>query len=237
VLILFHSPKGGTGTTFLAAHCAMQFAERGYDTVAIDFTYQNALKLFFSLLPDQELVALEDTGRDAVIVSGVELLDGHHLGCKPSFREMLAEPGIKPFPDEKLIIADVASGDRELKNLLMPHAALHVCPIVPRPTALAALAKTDPDTPLIDLPKTAIVLNMLDDTRKLSRHTHIFIRSAFEQILCGTVREDESVAFAVANFERLATAFPESVALADVRAVTDAIEKRCFPALERSDAG
>jgi len=226
-LILFHSPKGGVGTTFLAAHCAMELAARGHETLAIDFTYQSTLKLFFGLLPEQQLVRAGDASRDEIIVSGVELFDGEDLGRSASFRALLAEPGAQPFPTDKVIVADIASHDRELRQLLMPHAALHVVPIVPRPAALAALVHVDPRTPLVDLSNTAVVLNMLDDTRTLSRHSQVFLNQAFGSLMAGAVRRDECIGEAVANFEPLAKLFPQAPALADIAQMVSMLEERC----------
>lgn len=225
-LILFHSPKGGVGTTFLAAHCAMELANRGHDTVAIDFTYQDTLKLFFGLLPDQPLVKAGDTTGDEIVVAGVELFDGEELGRSAAFRQMLTQPGAQPFPDDKVIVADIAAHDRTLRQLLMPHAALHVVPVVPRPAALAALVHVDPDTPLIELERTALVLNMLDDTRTLARHSRVFLSQAFGDLMAGSVRRDESVAEAMAGFDSLAKLFPHSPALRDVAHLVDILEQR-----------
>ncbi|WP_347301973.1 ATPase [Croceibacterium sp. TMG7-5b_MA50] len=225
-LILFHSPKGGVGNTFLAAHCAMEFAARGHETVAIDFTYQASLKLFFGLLPDQPLVKAGDPSGDEMVVAGVELFDGEELGRSPAFRQLLTQSGAQPFPADKVIVADIAAHDRALRQLLMPHAALHVIPIVPRPAALATLVHVDPDTPLIELERTALVLNMLDDTRTLSRHSRVFLAQGFGGLLAGSVRQDECVGEAVATFDSLARLFPHSPALADIGHLAAELELR-----------
>ena len=54
-LILCHSPKGGVGTSFIAAQLAIHLAQRGHDVSALDFTYQDSLKLYFGLTPAQGL--------------------------------------------------------------------------------------------------------------------------------------------------------------------------------------
>ncbi|WP_126173404.1 cellulose synthase operon protein YhjQ/BcsQ [Altericroceibacterium xinjiangense] len=226
-LLLFHSPKGGVGSTFLAAHCAMELAARGHEPIAIDFTYQGSLKLFFGLLPDQPIVRAGDDSEEELVAAGVELLDGYRLGRKAAFLKMLADPDASPFPSDKLIIADVAAADHALKQALLPHAVLQVCTITPGPVALASLTKVDPAQPLAELQKTLIVVNLLDDTRTLARHSNIFLHSAFERLLAGTVRQDEAVNEAVAKFETLERFRPTSAALADVRAVVTALEEHC----------
>lgn len=205
----------------------MEFAANGFKTVAIDFTYQGSLKLFFALLPDQDLVRLDDGGSDEIVVSGVELFDGYELSRKAAFRELLADKAESPFPQDKIVVADVASGDMELKQLLLAHCDIHVCAITPSPVAVASLAKTDQDTPLTELRNTVLVLNMLDDTRTLSRHSHVFVRSTFEHLLGGTVRYDENVAVATASFEHLASMFPNCAVLSDIRKFSDILVQKC----------
>lgn len=226
-LILCHSPKGGVGTSFIAAQLAIRLAHQGHDVAAVDFTYQDALKLFFGLLPTQTLMEMGEATNDSMVVSGVELLSAYNLSRDPQFREILMRPGRSPFDGDKLFIADVAAGDRETKELLLPHAMLHICTLLPRPGSLAALTKVQPGTPAVDLPRTVFVLNQLDDTHRLSRHSHVFIRELFGEKLVGTVRRDEGVNEAAAMFEPIAKFAPASVALTDLSKLAVAIEARC----------
>lgn len=226
-LILCHSPKGGVGTSFIAAQLAIALAGKGHDVTAVDFTYQDALKLFFGLLPTQPLMEMGQATSQSMVVSGVELLSAHSLSRDPHFREILARPGHSPFESDKLFIADVAAGDRETKELLLPHAMLHICTLLPRPGSLAALTKVQPGTPTIELPRTVFVLNQLDDTHRLSRHSHVFIRELFGDKLIGTVRRDEGVNEAAAMFEPTAKFAPASAALTDLKTLALAVEARC----------
>jgi hypothetical protein len=126
-----------------------------------------------------------------------------------------------------VVIADVASADMELKQRLLPHAALHLCTLMPRPASLAALAKIDPGTATIDLVGTAFVLNHVDDTRRLSRHSKIFLSELFGDGLVAAVRRDEAVNEALASFQSIARYAPHSVVLPDLRAMAAAVEQRC----------
>lgn len=231
-LLLCHSPKGGVGTSFIAAQLAILLAGRGHEVTALDFTYQDALKLHFGLLPAQPLPNMADHVGEATVVSGVELLSAHDLGRDQAFRNRLGGEGASPFAGERLYIADVAAGDRELKELLLAHALLHICPLHPRPGSLALLPKIQPGTPTIALPKTVFVLNHLDDTHRLSRHSHIFLRELVGDRLIGTVRRDESVNEAAAMFEPIARFAPASVALTDLARLAVAVEQRCGLALQ-----
>jgi cellulose biosynthesis protein BcsQ len=226
-LILCHSPKGGVGTSFLTAQIAMLLAQRGYEVAALDFTYQDALKLYFGLIPSQALPDMADRTPDPTVVAGVELATAHRLSRQEGFQRHLATVKKSPFAGDKLYIADVAAGDYDTKNMLMPHALLHVCPLMPRPGSMTVLGKVEPGIPTLDLPKTVFVLNSLDDTRRFSRHSHVFMRELFGPMLAGTVRRDEAVNEAAAMFEPIAKFAPRSVALADLRLLVAELEVRC----------
>ncbi|CAM5604014.1 ParA family protein [Sphingobium scionense] len=224
-LILCHSPKGGVGTSFIAAQLAIHLAQRGHDVSALDFTYQDSLKLYFGLTPAQNLPELNDGSAEQIAVSGVALFSAYGLQHDAAFRDLLDRPDHSPFARKKIFIADVAAGDRETKDMLLPHAVLHICPMHPRPGSLAALPKVEPGTATIDLVKTGFVLNHLDDAHRLSRHTHIFLRELLGSKLLGTVRRDEAVNEASAMFEPLARFAPASVALNDLRKLVIAVEQ------------
>lgn len=224
-LILCHSAKGGTGTSFIAAHLAMHLAQQGHEVVALDFTYQDALKLYFGLLPTQSLVELRGSGSSPLAVAGVELFSGYALSRESDFIEAM-RAGRSPFADRKIYIADVAAGDRETKDLLLPFAQLHLCALLPHPVSLAALTKVQAGTPAIELTKTAFILNQLDDTHRFSRHAHIFLRELLGERLIGTIRRDEAVNEAAAMFEPINKYAAASAALADIREVARAVEQR-----------
>ncbi|TPG42573.1 ATPase [Sphingomonas koreensis] len=225
-LILVHSPKGGTGSSFIAAQLALAMAAHGRDVTAIDFTYQEGLKLHFGLGPTQQLAQFGDTRVDPLVVGGVRLLDGHHASRQQWFQEAVGS-SLLPLDDDRVIIADVSAGSRDLRDMLMEVAQLHICTMMPRPASLAALPKVMPGVPTIELAKTVFVLNQLDDRRKLSRHSHLFVRELFGDQLIGVVRRDEAVNEALAMFQPIAKYAPSSVVLADFEVLTAAVEQRC----------
>ncbi|WP_278988603.1 P-loop NTPase, partial [Sphingobium yanoikuyae] len=111
-LILCHSPKGGVGTSFIAAQLAIHLAQRGHDVSALDFTYQDSLKLYFGLTPAQGLPELNDGSADQIAVSGVALFSAYGLRRDTTFQDLLGKPDHSPFAGKKIFIADVAAGDR-----------------------------------------------------------------------------------------------------------------------------
>ena len=234
-LILCHSPIGGAGTTFIAAQIAMLLAQNGHDVAAVDFSYQDTLKLFFGLPPSQALPEMADGSTEPTIVVGTQLLSGYKLSRDARLGNMLAKPGQTPFAGARLFIADVAAGDIETRELLLPHALLHICPLLPGPTCLAALPNMQHWTTTATLPNSVFVLNQLDDTRRLSRDTHVFLRQLFGPMLAGTIRRDEAVNEAAAMLEPLARYAPTSVAFSDLGKLARTIEENYLLAAQGAD--
>ncbi|MET0374178.1 MAG: cellulose synthase operon protein YhjQ/BcsQ [Rhizorhabdus sp.] len=226
MLILLHSPKGGVGTTFLTAQLAMHLAERGHQVTAIDFTFQDSLKLHFGMLPSQQMVGMSYSAGDTMVVNGVELLGGHAIAEEPRFLELLSGDHLSLFDPAHLTLVDVGSDQRALKAKLLRHCNLHICPLMPMPASLAMLPLVEPGTVTTQLSKTAFVLNQLDDTRRLSRHSHSFIRELLGHLLLGTVRRDEAVNEAIAMFQGIAKFAPASVTRVDLARLAEAVEAR-----------
>ena len=70
-LILCHSPKGGVGTSFVAAGMAQGLSLLGRDVVALDMTAQDSLKLYFGIAPDQRLPDFDEDVSDQVTAGGL----------------------------------------------------------------------------------------------------------------------------------------------------------------------
>ena len=225
-LILVQSPKGGVGTTFITAQLALGLAQRGQEVAAIDCSYQDSLKLHFGLRPAQSVSEVGDGQPDTLVVSGVALMNGYALSRQRSARDDPASLQASLFPPERVTVVDVAAGDRELKERLMPFVTLHICVLTPTPAALAVLPRIGGATPTVTLPNTVFVLNQLDDRLRLSRHTHKFFREMFRDRLIGTVRRDEAVNEALGMFEPLVRYSPASAVHADLATLTDAVEAR-----------
>jgi cellulose biosynthesis protein BcsQ len=226
--ILCHAPKGGTGTSFVAAHLALALAEAGHDVTAIDFTRQDALKLYFGLPPIQPLPDLDSQPEDTLKVAGVWLKQGHRASNAEGFPQAAAN-GELPLVGDGFVIADVASGDVGLRDLLLPHAALMVVPVAPTALGLAALTQVVPGTPLIELEHTAFVVTRLDETRRFARNAHSFLRELLGGKVIGHVHEDEAVNEATAMGQMLPRygAAAASVALADMRELAVTIAAVC----------
>lgn len=227
-ILAFHSPKGGAGNTLVTAAIARRAAARGQTVTAFDMTRQNSLKLFFGLLPDQSMSGADG---EPMMVRGVRL-EGNF--STPRERDAAIDR-LKSTPSHALAVVDIASADWEGRERIQRFADLSICVIEPNPVGLASLTRLGEETPVTERDDIAIVLNKLDDRRKLSRHCHRFMKELFANQFVGSVRRDESANEAIARFESLVEYAPNSVIISDVDALLDAIEHRLARSAPRSD--
>ncbi|WP_375196997.1 cellulose synthase operon protein YhjQ/BcsQ [Sphingobium sp.] len=234
-LILVQSPKGGTGTTFLAAQLALQLAGKGHEVNALDCTYQNSLKMHFGFTPAQAVPELGAAHDEPLVAFGVSLLQGHGHSRSLSFMSDPEAALDRLFDSRHLWVVDVASEDRHLVELLMRRCDLHICPLLPTAASLGTLNRLSATAPAMKLDRTVFVLNQLDDRHRLSRHSHSFVRDLFGDQLLATVRRDEAVNEALARFEPITKYAPLSAALQDLRFFASAVEERLGLALGEAD--
>jgi chromosome partitioning protein len=220
-IIAFHSSKGGAGNTLVTAGIARRAASRGQTVTAFDLTRQDSLKLFFGLLPDQGPI---DPSGEPIVVRGVRL-DGN---LSTQRERDAAVQRIKATPSGDLALVDIASADWEGWEQIHRFADLSICVIEPNPIGLASLVKLGEQVPVTERDDIAIILNKLDDRRKLSRHCHRFMKQLFSNQFIGSIRRDEAANEAIARFESLVEHAPNSVIISDIDAVLDAIEQRLF---------
>ncbi len=229
-LVLLHSPKGGVGTTMIAAQLAIHLAQHGREVVALDLTHQGSLKMHFGLRLTHTIPDMADHHAEPMVVAGVALRDGYAFSQLPEFAATLADDPAVSSPTT-IVIADIAAADHRLKDLLLPYATFHLCALTPGPGSLAVLPLVDPETATVMLDKTLFVLNHLDDRIRLSRNTRKFLNELFGDRIVGTVRRDEAVNEALATFEPLARYAPSSAALTDLAALGNRIEALCEAAV------
>ncbi|MET0238656.1 MAG: cellulose synthase operon protein YhjQ/BcsQ [Sphingobium sp.] len=225
-LVLMQSPKGGVGTSFLTAQLALHLAARGHDVSALDFTYQDALKLYLGFVPAQEVPDLADSTADALVASGVSLIQGFNVSRRSVFRQRLSRGLDIPFDQSRISIIDISAHDRELLDLLTPYCALHICTLMPDAGSLAVLHRVGGDAPVMSLEKTVFVLNKVDGRQRLSRHSQGFLRDLLGDQLIASVRRDEAVNEALARFESIAKYAPSSAILPDLVEFALAVEAR-----------
>lgn len=218
-LILVHSPKGGVGSTMVAANLAMALARRGRLVTALDLSRQNSLALHMGVRPDFTAGAVQAEDGDEVL-GGVRLIA---LGRTPAAEELAARTLSRPADDEMVIVADLGASDQESLSALLPNAAIRLCVLGSDPASAAmlpALFSAD-GKPLA--PQTRFILNAVDDRMKLNADMGQFMRSALGAALLGSVRRDEAVNEALAMLEPLASFAPSSAALADLEAIFDRV--------------
>lgn len=223
MILLFQSPKGGVGTSTVAANIALVLAERGVAVTAIDLTGQGALAL---CLGDGSGAVGQIDGGATVVIAGVHVVSP---GADRSPAEILATIESHDGEDS-VVVVDVASGDRQVLDLLLPAAALRLCVLTPDPATLAALPLVYRDAQATRDDRTFFLLNRVDDRLRLGRDIAAMLRGLLGDRLFGTIRRDEAVGEALAMMETLASFAPASAALGDFRVIGNRL------AADRDDA-
>ncbi len=220
-LIVCHSPKGGTGNTFVAAHLALGLSEAGADVTVLSLSANDTLALHFGLPPSTRLGALRGPSEDAVVVSGIDLCHMAGAASNPDFVPMLEDLGFLSPGRERVMILDIPSGQDVFAERMTNHACAHLCTLDAAPDTLALLPPMFAHAGKGGLSRTSFVINRLDDTRRLSRHNAAFVRELLGPRLIGRIRLDEAVPESIAMLQTLARYAPSSAALADVRRIVE----------------
>lgn len=227
-VIVCHSIKGGTGTTFVAAHVAVALCEAGAEVTVLTMARRDTMPLHFGLPPALTLPSLFAPAEDGVLAAGVNLRSHVHAPDDPDFVPTLRDLGFLAAGQDRVMVVDVPSGETEFARTLIPHSSAHLCVLNTAPDALALTPQALDEATPGNLIRTSFVINALDETRRLSRHTAAFMRELLGARLLGRIRLDESVPEAIAMTQPLARYAKYSAALSDVRAVGTAL----IPTLE-----
>ena len=222
-MIVCHGPKGGAGTTFVTAHLAMGLADAGLDVTVLTIAGRDTLPLHFGLHPAVTLPSFTASAEEAVVAGGINLRHYHKAAEDPDFLPMMRDLGYLEQGKDRVIVIDVPAGEHRFAQHLVPHASAHLCPLQAHPDTLALLPQVLEEAGYEGFARTAIAINGLDETRRLSRHGSAFIRELAGDRLVGRIRLDEAVPEAIAMLQPLARYAPASLALADVRKVAAAI--------------
>jgi cellulose biosynthesis protein BcsQ len=227
-VIVCHGLKGGAGTTFLASHLAMTLSEAGADVTVLTTAQRNTLPLHFGLQPAMTLPSLFAPAEDAVLVSGINLRSHVRAPEDPDFVPTLSDMGYLETGQDRVMVIDVPANEFAFARRVIPHASAHVCVLNAAADTLALMPQVLDEASPESIAAASFVINALDETRRLSRHSAAFIRELVGSRLLGRVRLDEAVPEAIAMLQPLAKYAPSSAALADVRAIGAAV----IPALE-----
>jgi cellulose biosynthesis protein BcsQ len=222
-LVLCHSPKGGVGTTFLSAHLAMGLAEAdatdgvGSDVALMTLSPRDLTPLHFGLGPAQRLPSLAAPAEAAVLAGGIGLFCEQNAASDSDFLPRLEDAGYLAVGSDRTLVIDVPSGQHAMARKLMPHAAVHICPLTPSPDCLALLPQLLDEAGDWGPRRTAYVFGKLDETRRLARHVAAFAREVLGERLIAKIRNDQAVPEALAMLQLLSRYAPASAALADAR--------------------
>ncbi|MFD2134881.1 cellulose synthase operon protein YhjQ/BcsQ [Novosphingobium resinovorum] len=222
-----HGLKGGAGTTFIAAHIAMALSEAGADVTVLTTTQRDTMPLHFGLQPAMSLPSLF-APEDAVLAAGIDLRSLTTAPEDNDFVPALRDLGFLETGQDKVMVIDVPASEFAFARRVVPHASANVCVINAAPDTLALMPQVLDEASPENIASTSFVINALDETRRLSRHSSAFIRELVGARLLGRVRLDESVPEAIAMLQPLGKYAPSSAALADVKMIGTAL----VPALE-----
>jgi cellulose biosynthesis protein BcsQ len=228
-LVLCKSPKGGVGTTFLSAHLAMALAEddasdgAARDVALLTLSPCDLTPLHFGLGPAQRLPSLAAPSEAAVLASGIGLFCEPDADGDGDFLARIEDGGYLGVDSDRTLIIDMPAGHHAFARRLMPHAAVHVCPLTASPDCLALLPHLLDGEGDWGARRTAYVFGELDETRRLARHVAAFAREVLGERLIAKIRHDQAVPEALAMLQTLARYAPASAALADAREAARAV--------------
>jgi hypothetical protein len=208
-LIVCHSPKGGTGTSFIAAQLAMALAEAGEAVTLLDCGTIATTALHLGLAP---AFALPGAG-EPMFVEGLDCLHEPALAIEGDVATAIASLALVPS-SERMLIVDLPSGDRARAAALAPLAQLNLCAINAAPdcaSLLPGLLAADDAAGVTRL----FVINAFEPLRPLARHCEAMLRAMLGERLVGSIRRDAAVDEAQAMLMPLRWFAPASAALAD----------------------
>lgn len=218
-LVLCYSPKGGTGTTFVASQIAMGLAEKGADVTVLTTATFDPLPLQFALPPATRLPSLLAPADQAVVVGGIDLRKMERAEFDPDFPAMLHDGGFLEPGLDRVLVMDVPAGQVRFAASLMDAAHLHVCTLQSSPECLSLVPRLIDGEDGLWSSRSMIVVNGIDETRRLARHAMAFVRELAGARLMGRIRQDEAVLEASGMLQSLARYAPASAALADGQAL------------------
>jgi cellulose biosynthesis protein BcsQ len=233
-VILCQGLKGGTGTTFVAAHLAMALTAQGVEATLLAAGTAETTGLHFGLPPSTPLPSLT-SAEPAVVVGGVALLRHADPAADARFEARLhdlAEGG----STDRLILLDLPPRDTALLARLAPHADAIVRPLHASPDCLALLPGLSAQSGVAVLARTLFIINAIDETRRLSRHCAKFLGELAGDRVLGNIRLDEAVPEAIAMLKPLSRYAPSSVALADAGTVAGRLVERLRAFAPASDS-
>ncbi|WCT73309.1 cellulose synthase operon protein YhjQ/BcsQ [Sphingomonas naphthae] len=231
-LLILHSPKGGVGTTTLAANLAAWIARSGRQVLAVDFSPFDNLALHLrreapTAPPAEHRAWSGEEGVDAPAaprraeVALAQRAEGY--GTEQLIQEieraLAGDPAKQP-----LVIADIPSGDQAVVDRLAGRAFIHLCVLAADAGSAALLPMLMNEPPVsATAPRLHYVLNRMDDRRAVAAQFERLLRSAAGDDLVAVIRADEAVNEALAALTPVFDYAPASVAAADIAALADRV--------------
>jgi flagellar biosynthesis protein FlhG len=252
--VAFLSGKGGVGKSSLVANLAILMAEMGRRTLVLDGDLGLAnVDLLLGLVPQRTLLDVVE-GRcrlEEVLLAGpagIEVLPASSGVEKMADlddyrREVLLRSLEAVARDRDLLLIDTGSGIHRQSLRLGQTADEIVVVTTPEPPAFAdayAMLKVLHERPIRRFPR--LVVNMARSTeealrvaRRLQRVARRFLGQAPE--LSGVILEDRNLARAVRRQLPLVRSYPDTRAVADMRALAERLLQPAAPGAGEPGAG
>jgi chromosome partitioning protein len=200
--ILCHSPKGGSGTSFIAAQIAIGLSVRGVAVAALSIGATPSLNLHFGLAPGHPLPAL------------VEEVELYWSGAD---EHATLVDRLDTLAARRTVVVDLAAPAAALAHVLAARATLRIAALSPSPSCVAQLHE------LAAGDGVHYVVNALDETHRIARHCHALLREMLGDRVLARVRRDGAVDEAQAMLQPLALYAPDSALIADLSDLTEAV--------------
>lgn len=221
-LIVTYGIRGGSGASFIASQLAIGLNALGINTTLTSGCPLQSIGLHFGVELSRELPELfygDHIQQAATLQGKVGLYDIAGALDQPNFVNFLLRSGFGDAGDQVLII-DLPLHRVQGLTALMDAACLHICTITPSPEGIATLPAVYAQALTNHPEKTRYILNMIDESRRLSRQITKFLEEMLGDRILAKVRRDEAVVEALSMRQMLARHAPQSGALADVRAMS-----------------
>ncbi len=248
-LVCFGSPAGGVGRTTLVANVARELSRAGERVIALDLDAQNAMGLHFGLdlrdafgfLATLRYAADPRSAWRAALrssPSGVSFLPYGQVGLdgavdvatslveRPEMlaaavRDMLSEP-------DTLVLADLPSGASPALAAVLPCTDLLVVPLRPEPASAAQLpaVKAGRFSGGLSVSRIGFVLNRWSASSGLGAQIGETLRQHVGDHLLGTVRDDDSVAEALAAQRLVGDVTPRPAVAQDLTQLASRVLQR-----------
>lgn len=243
-LVCICSPKGGVGKTTVTANLAYALARSGSKVVAVDFDFQNALRLHFGVpisdkrgfcaqsgtLSDWSQFVLK-AGPNLFVLPYGEVTDEEQALFENSLLNdpLFIQRGLSTvlkLPNT-VVIADIPPGRNAALHAMQAAADMRIVVLLADTASLSLLPGIEQHkfmtAPVNETVGEYYIVNQSDIRRTLSRDVTHFFEHRLQKKLLGTIHRDECVPEANASQRAIMDISPVSAAAFDIEHINKKI--------------